>query len=200
MSNIQRVSISPRFTNYDFLCKCPDPDCDFGGHTNVNPKTGKGQPEMHPRLLRGLEKLWTLAEEAAGEAIRLVVVSGARCGPYNRKIGGHFNSQHLRCAAADVQVLQAKVSAARLAQLACQVPEFANGGIGAGEGTVHVDVGHKAFWFYTEKARAAFKAPLGTEEPAEVIVPPEPPADPEVPEKTGKNKPKKTGGPRRLRK
>lgn len=221
MSNIQRVSISPHFTNYECLCKCNDPDCDFGGHTHVfksGAKKGRGQSEMHPKILTGLEKLRALACEAAGEECPLQLVSAARCGNHNRKIGGHPNSQHLRCAAVDVRSRNPKVSTARLAHLACQVEEFANGGIGVNEGTVHVDVGHKAFWFYTEKAEAAFKAPPGqepldAEEPAEPIIPPDPPAeDPQPPEdpelepettpasKPPKAKPPKKSGGRRSRK
>ena len=136
---------------------------------------------MHPRILSGIEKLRALACEEAGEDVPLRVLSGGRCGPHNRAIGGHPNSQHMRGCATDVQSRNPKVSNAQLAALAFDVPEFCNGGIGINENTLHLDVGKRTTWFYTDKAEKLFKDEVHGVTAEEAAEAPEPVGPPTVP-------------------
>ena len=68
----------------------------------------------------------------------LVVTSGYRCPAHNARVGGAKFSQHMQGVAADVW--SKTLTPNELAELAEQVPAFANGGIGKYSRWIHVDV------------------------------------------------------------
>jgi uncharacterized protein YcbK (DUF882 family) len=92
-----------------------------------------GRLQLDSRLLEGLEKL----RELAGVAI--IVHAGYRCPKHNQEIGGVPKSEHLQGLAADIEL--PVISLQRAYGLALEVPQFAQGGIGAYDGGfLHVDV------------------------------------------------------------
>jgi zinc D-Ala-D-Ala carboxypeptidase len=99
-----------------------------------------GELKVEPRLIDALEKLRSLAGKA------VVVHDGYRCPAHNQEVGGVSNSEHTQGVAADVEV--PGLSLQQMYELALQVPEFAQGGIGAYDGGfLHVDVRqHVARW------------------------------------------------------
>ena len=115
-------NLSPHFSRSEFACRC----C--------------GQLQLDTRLLQGLETLRTLAGTA------IVIHAGYRCAQHNREVGGVAHSEHTRGLAADIQL--PGLSLQRMYELALEVPEFAEGGIGVYDGNfLHVDVrSHRARW------------------------------------------------------
>jgi len=92
-----------------------------------------GRLQIDSRLLDGLEKLRSLA----GVPVR--VHAGYRCPRHNRELGGVPHSEHLEGLAADVSL--PGLSLQRMYELALEVPQFAEGGIGVYDGNfLHVDV------------------------------------------------------------
>lgn len=73
--------ISPFFDRSEFACKC-----------------GCGFDTVDTVTLKILEHIRTHFDSP------ITVTSGCRCEPYNKKVGGKKNSQHLRGRAADIQV------------------------------------------------------------------------------------------------
>jgi zinc D-Ala-D-Ala carboxypeptidase len=99
-----------------------------------------GELKLEPRLIDALEKLRSLAGKA------IVVHDGYRCPAHNQEVGGVSDSEHTLGMAADVEI--PGLSLRQMYDLALQVPEFAQGGIGAYDGGfLHVDVRqHMARW------------------------------------------------------
>ena len=92
-----------------------------------------GRLQIDSRLLEGLETLRSLA----GAPVR--VHAGYRCPRHNRAVGGVPHSEHLEGLAADVSL--PGLSLQRMYELALEVPQFAEGGIGVyDENFLHVDV------------------------------------------------------------
>ncbi len=92
-----------------------------------------GRLQIDSRLLDGLEKL----RELAGVAV--IVHAGYRCAKHNREVGGVPHSEHMQGLAADIEL--PGISLQRAYALALEVPQFAQGGIGAYDGGfLHVDV------------------------------------------------------------
>lgn len=132
---MQDVQFSKHSTKQEWMCKCRRTDCYMGTR----------KEHIHSRLLRGFEKLRVMA----GKPIS--INSGCRCwwdntiGLMERGNGrGHYNSQHLRGAAADLSC--PAIGAVALFRLACEIPEF--GGIGLAVNYIHVDIGSTARWAY----------------------------------------------------
>ena len=99
-----------------------------------------GRLRIDSRLLDGLEKLRALA------GVAIIVHAGYRCPKHNQEVGGVPHSEHLQGLAADIEL--PGVSLQRAYELALEVPQFAQGGIGAYDGGfLHVDVReHSARW------------------------------------------------------
>ena len=99
-----------------------------------------GRLQIDSRLLDGLEKLRALA------GTPVVVHAGYRCPEHNTAVGGVPHSEHTSGLAADIAL--SGLSLQRMYELALQVPEFAQGGIGVYDGGfLHVDVReHRARW------------------------------------------------------
>lgn len=102
--------LSPHFSRAEFACK---DGCGFG------------QP--HPELVNRLE---ALRRALGGKPLR--ILSGLRCPPHNRAVGGASRSRHQSGEAADLVTGQVKERQARSAGFT---------GIGLKDGwVVHVDV------------------------------------------------------------
>lgn len=114
--------LSQHFSRKEFECRC----C--------------GQLQLDPHLVEGLEVLRELA------GVPVVIDAGYRCPRHNLQVGGVPNSEHTRGLAADIRL--PGVSLQQMFELAAQVPQFAQGGIGVyDENFLHVDVrGHRARW------------------------------------------------------
>lgn len=77
------------------------------------------------------------AAPAGGQ--RILLHAGYRCARHNREVGGAPHSEHLEGLAADVSV--PGLSLQKMYELALEVPQFAERGIGVYAGDfVHVDV------------------------------------------------------------
>ena len=114
--------LSQHFSRKEFACRC----C--------------GRLELDSRLVEGLEALRALA------GVPVVINAGYRCPRHNQEVGGVPDSEHTRGLAADIRL--PGLSLQRIYDLAAQVPQFAEGGIGVYDGDfLHVDVrGHRARW------------------------------------------------------
>jgi uncharacterized protein YcbK (DUF882 family) len=116
------TKLSPHFSKDEMACHC----C--------------GDLKVDERLLSGLETLRKLA------GAPVIVHDAYRCPKHNEESGGVADSEHTRGLAADVRI--SGLSLQQMYGLALQVPEFANGGIGAYDGGfLHVDVrSHSSRW------------------------------------------------------
>jgi uncharacterized protein YcbK (DUF882 family) len=96
--------------------------------------------QIDSRLLDGLEKLRALA------GAPVVIHAGYRCPEHNAAVGGVPHSEHTSGLAADIAL--PGLSLQQMYELALQVPQFAQGGIGVYDGGfLHVDVReHQARW------------------------------------------------------
>lgn len=76
----------------------------------------------------------------------VIVHAGYRCERHNAEVGGLPRSEHTRGLAADIHL--PGLSLQRMYELALEVPQFAQGGIGVYDGGfLHVDVrDHRARW------------------------------------------------------
>lgn len=107
--------LSAHFSSTELQCRC----C--------------GRLQIDGRLLDGLEDL----RKRAG--VPVIVHAGYRCPRHNQEVGGVQHSVHLQGMAADIAL--PGISLQRAYELALQVPQFANGGIGVYDtGFLHVDV------------------------------------------------------------
>lgn len=107
--------LSPHFSRNELECHC----C--------------SRLQLDSRLLEGLEALRTLA------GVPVVVHAGYRCERHNAEVGGVPRSEHTRGLAADIDL--PGLSLQRMYELALEIPQFAQGGIGAYDGGfLHVDV------------------------------------------------------------
>ena len=99
-----------------------------------------GRLQIDSRLLDGLEKLRALA------GVPVMIHAGYRCPRHNQEVGGVPHSEHTLGLAADIAL--PGLSLQRMYELALQVPQFAQGGIGVYDGGfLHVDVReHRARW------------------------------------------------------
>ena len=99
-----------------------------------------GRLQIDSRLLDGLEKL----RAQAGTPV--VIHAGYRCPEHNAAVGGVRHSEHTAGLAADIAL--PGISLQRMYELALEVPQFAQGGIGVYDGGfLHVDVReHRARW------------------------------------------------------
>jgi uncharacterized protein YcbK (DUF882 family) len=99
-----------------------------------------GRLQIDSRLLDGLEKL----RAQAGTPV--VIHAGYRCPQHNAAVGGVPRSEHTLGLAADIAL--PGLSLQRMYELALEVPQFAQGGIGVYDGGfLHVDVReHRARW------------------------------------------------------
>ena len=99
-----------------------------------------GRLQIDSRLLDGLEKL----RAQAGTPV--VIHAGYRCPEHNAAVGGVPHSEHTLGLAADIAL--PGLSLQRMYELALEVPQFADGGIGVYDGGfLHVDVReHRARW------------------------------------------------------
>ena len=99
-----------------------------------------GRLQIDSRLLDGLEKLRALA------GTPVVIHAGYRCPQHNEEVGGVPHSEHTSGLAADIAL--PGLSLQRMYELALEVPQFAQGGIGVYDGGfLHVDVReHRARW------------------------------------------------------
>lgn len=116
------TKLSPHFSKDEMACRC----C---GGLNID-----------QRLLKGLESLRKLA------GAPVIVHDAYRCPKHNEELGSVADSEHTRGLAADVRI--PGLSLQQMYGLALQVPEFANGGIGAYDGGfLHVDIReHRSRW------------------------------------------------------
>ena len=114
--------LSQHFSRKEFECRC----C--------------GRLELDAYLVEGLEALRTLA------GVPVVINAGNGCPHHNQEGGGVPNSEHTRGLAADIRL--PGFSLQQMYELATQVPQFADGGIGVYDGDfLHLDVrGHRARW------------------------------------------------------
>jgi zinc D-Ala-D-Ala carboxypeptidase len=114
--------LSPHFSKAEFACHC----C--------------GELKVEQRLIDALEQMRSLAGKA------IVVHDGYRCPGHNQEVGGVSNSEHTQGTASDVEI--PGLSLQQIYELALQVPDFAQGGIGVYDGGfLHVDVRqHVARW------------------------------------------------------
>lgn len=97
-----------------------------------------GKLELDSKLVPALEQLRTLAGQP------ILVHDAYRCAIHNAQVGGAPHSEHMLGIAADIS-FQPPKSAKEMYDLAIQVPDFANGGIGLySEDLIHVDVRGKA--------------------------------------------------------
>jgi len=114
--------LTPHFSRIELACHC----C--------------GRLQLDPRLLEGLEAL----RLAAGCPV--IINAGYRCPRHNQEVGGVANSEHTRGLAADIRL--PGLSLQQMYDLAREIPQFAEGGIGAYDGNfLHVDVrDHRARW------------------------------------------------------
>jgi zinc D-Ala-D-Ala carboxypeptidase len=114
--------LSPHFSKRELACHC----C--------------GRLKIDPRLIEGLEGLRQLA------AVPVVIHAGYRCPAHNQEVGGVPDSEHTRGLAADIHI--PGMSLQQMYDLASDVPQFAQGGIGVYDTNfLHVDVrDHRARW------------------------------------------------------
>jgi uncharacterized protein YcbK (DUF882 family) len=114
--------LSPHFSKKDLACRC----C--------------GRLRVDPRLIDALEALRQLA------GAPIVIHAGYRCPTHNQAVGGIPNSEHTRGLAADIDIPGLNLQ--QMYDFACEVLEFAEGGIGAYDTNfLHVDVrDHRARW------------------------------------------------------
>lgn len=92
-----------------------------------------GRLQLDSRLLDGLEQLRRLA------GAPVTVHAGYRCPQHNQAVGGVPHSEHTLGLAADIDL--PGLSLQRMYELALEVPQFAQGGIGVYDGGfLHVDV------------------------------------------------------------
>lgn len=114
--------LSPHFSKKELACRC----C--------------GRLIVDPRLIEALEALRQLA------GAPIVIHAGYRCPAHNREVGGVPNSEHTRGLAADIHI--PGLSLQQMYAMASEVPQFAQGGIGAYDTNfLHVDVrDHRARW------------------------------------------------------
>ena len=114
--------LSPHFSKAEMACRC----C--------------GNLKIEDRLLSALETLRNLA------GVPVIVHDAYRCPKHNEEVGGVADSEHTQGLAADVRI--SGLSLQQMYELALQVPEFGNGGIGAYDGGfLHVDVrDHRSRW------------------------------------------------------
>lgn len=107
--------LSPHFSKAELACRC----C--------------GEMKLEKRLLDALEELRSLAGKP------IVIHDGYRCANHNQEVGGVTDSEHTRGMAADVDI--PGLSLQQMYELALQVPDFVEGGIGVYDGGfLHVDV------------------------------------------------------------
>jgi uncharacterized protein YcbK (DUF882 family) len=114
--------LGPHFSKKELACRC----C--------------GRLRVDPRLIDALEALRCLA------GVAIVVHAGYRCAAHNRAVGGVPNSEHTLGLAADIHIPGLNLQ--QMYDLASEVPQFAQGGIGAYDSNfLHVDVrDHRARW------------------------------------------------------
>ena len=107
--------LSAHFSRQELACRC----C--------------GQLKLDSRLLDGLEALRALA------GVPVIVHAGYRCERHNAEVGGVPHSEHTRGLAADIHL--PGLTLQRMFELALEVRQFAEGGIGVYDGGfLHVDV------------------------------------------------------------
>jgi hypothetical protein len=99
-----------------------------------------GELTLDERLLEGLESLREVAQAP------VVIHDAYRCPSHNQEVGGVTDSEHTRGMAADIRI--EGLSLQEMYELALQIPEFAEGGIGAYDGGfLHLDVrGYRSRW------------------------------------------------------
>lgn len=114
--------LSPHFSKKELACHC----C----HTL----------KIEQRLVDALEELRSLAGRP------IVIHDAYRCAKHNEEVGGVANSEHTRGMAADIDI--PGLSVQQMYELAVQVPDFVEGGIGAYDHNfLHVDVRiHRTRW------------------------------------------------------
>ena len=114
--------LGQHFSRKEFECRC----C--------------GRLQLDSHLVEGLEALRALA------GVPVVISAGYRCPHHNQEVGGVPNSEHTRGLAADIRL--PGFSLQQMYELATQVPQFADGGIGVYDGDfLRADVrGHRARW------------------------------------------------------
>lgn len=128
--------VSTHFTAAEFAC----PDC--------------GEYKIAVKLLEGVEML----REKLGVPVRVVNPKspggqGYRCKRYALALAAR-NSQasaktkHNDGTAADINAAFSKTTTAKLKQLAEEIPQFRDGGIGTYSWGIHVDLGPKRRWKY----------------------------------------------------
>ncbi len=69
----------------------------------------------------------------------LRINSGFRCKTHNAKVGGVIDSPHCKGIAADVATPRGMTDV-EFYNIACNIEEFKNGGVGIYDGRIHVDV------------------------------------------------------------
>jgi len=107
--------LSPHFSKTELACRC----C--------------GELKIETRLVDALEELRSLAGKP------IVIHDAYRCERHNQEVGGVTDSEHTRGMAADVDI--PGLTLQQQYELAVQVPDFVEGGIGAYDsGFLHVDV------------------------------------------------------------
>jgi zinc D-Ala-D-Ala carboxypeptidase len=107
--------LSKNFSRWEFECKC-----------------GCGFDQVDPRLIESLQRLRDLLSTPVN------INSACRCEKHNRDKGGEDDSQHLVGRAADIWCKGIKPR--KIAEIAKQIPEFHNGGIGIYKTFIHLDV------------------------------------------------------------
>lgn len=114
--------LSPHFSKQELACGC----C--------------GRLKIEPCLIEALEALRKLSGGP------IVVHAGYRCPAHNHEVGAVPNSEHTRGLAADIHI--PGLSLQEMYDMASEVPQFAEGGIGAYDTNfLHVDVrDHRARW------------------------------------------------------
>lgn len=115
--------LSPHFMASEFMCPC----C--------------GASEVNQKLVDGLEQLRVSIK------LPITVTSGRRCLSHNKQIGGARGSQHLLGNAADIYVRG--IHPLDLYRAITAIRCFLDGGVGIGNGIVHVDVRNgRTRWSY----------------------------------------------------
>lgn len=128
--------VSTHFTAAEFAC----PDC--------------GEYKIAVKLLEGLEML----REKLNAPVRIVNPKapggqGYRCKRYALALAARnpqasAKTKHNDGTAADVNANFSKTTPVKLKQLAEEIPQFSNGGIGTYSWGIHVDLGPKRRWSY----------------------------------------------------
>jgi uncharacterized protein YcbK (DUF882 family) len=120
---------------YDFLIGVTETMGDLTAHFSRSELSCRccGKLQIDSRLLDGLEQLRILADAP------ITVHAGYRCAQHNLRVGGVPHSEHLLGMAADIAI--PGTSLQRMYELALEVPQFAEGGIGVYDTNfLHVDV------------------------------------------------------------